>query len=331
MNSVVDNIAIGAQCLFGLGVMISVFYIFRAYIRAVFNPAHPLVKRLLHFEPRKPVPWGGLDLILLVVLQLLCMVLAGIIVYILSVCSVFDFLLKINPLTLPPEFENEHMVAQMLALGRESPFVLWLLFLAAAVLIPAAEEFYFRLLFQGYAEKREKWLARKLNIPCSRGVLAILVPAVLFASLHIRSGGGTGELPPHALQTLVITVLVMSIGYLLAVSLSVVYLVVVRKAGWADFGISPAAIPKDLLIGTAAAVVLIPPILLLQIGLKNVLKPFAPDFVYDPITLVFFAIGLGILYFRTHRLLPCIIVHGIMNGTSFLLLYILLQLGGFDP
>ncbi len=326
MNSVVDNIAMGAQCLFGLGVLIGAFYIFRAYIRAVFNPAHPLVKHLLPFEPRKPVPWGGLDLVLLVILQLLCMVLAGIIVYILSVCSVFDFLLNINTLPLPAEFKNEHMVAQMLALGRESPFVLWLLFLAAVVLIPAAEEFYFRLLFQGYGEKREKWLARKLNIPCSRGVLAILVPAVIFASLHIRSGGGEGASPPRDLQMLVIPVLIMSIGYLLSVSLSVLYLAVFRKAGWADFGIRPAAIPKDMLVGTAAAVFLIPPIYLLQIGLKNVLKPFAPDFVYDPITLVFFAIGLGILYFRTHRILPCIIVHGIMNGTSFLLLYLFLLL-----
>ncbi|MFT7642674.1 MAG: membrane protease YdiL (CAAX protease family), partial [Pirellulaceae bacterium] len=46
----------------------------------------------------------------------------------------------------------------------------------------------------------------------------------------------------------------------------------------------------------------------------------------DPIPLFFLSIGIGYVYQRTHRILPCILIHMLLNGFSILLLW--LQLFG---
>jgi membrane protease YdiL (CAAX protease family) len=43
---------------------------------------------------------------------------------------------------------------------------------------------------------------------------------------------------------------------------------------------------------------------------------------YDPIPLFFLAVGLGYLYQQTHRVLPCIVVHLLLNATSLVLLWV---------
>ena len=45
----------------------------------------------------------------------------------------------------------------------------------------------------------------------------------------------------------------------------------------------------------------------------------------DPIPLFVFAMGLGYLYQRTHRILPCIVVHMLLNAFSLLKLWFVLQ------
>ena len=45
----------------------------------------------------------------------------------------------------------------------------------------------------------------------------------------------------------------------------------------------------------------------------------------DPIPLFVFAVGLGYLYQRTHRILPCILVHVLLNSVSLLKLWIVLK------
>ncbi len=42
----------------------------------------------------------------------------------------------------------------------------------------------------------------------------------------------------------------------------------------------------------------------------------------DPIPLFFFAVGLGFLYRQTHRLMPCIVVHLLLNGLTLLSMYV---------
>jgi hypothetical protein len=41
----------------------------------------------------------------------------------------------------------------------------------------------------------------------------------------------------------------------------------------------------------------------------------------DPIPLFFLAVGLGYLYQRTHRVLPCIVVHFLVNATTMMRLW----------
>lgn len=48
----------------------------------------------------------------------------------------------------------------------------------------------------------------------------------------------------------------------------------------------------------------------------------------DPIALTFFALGLGFLYQRTHRLLPCIVMHMLLNTSSMIILAFSVQNGG---
>ena len=50
----------------------------------------------------------------------------------------------------------------------------------------------------------------------------------------------------------------------------------------------------------------------------------------DPIPLFFLALGLGYLYHRTHRIIPCIVVHFLVNGLSMLALLLFL-LSGQEP
>lgn len=47
----------------------------------------------------------------------------------------------------------------------------------------------------------------------------------------------------------------------------------------------------------------------------------------DPIPLFFLALGLGYLYQRTHRALPCIMLHMMVNGTSMFMLWLLIRSG----
>lgn len=47
----------------------------------------------------------------------------------------------------------------------------------------------------------------------------------------------------------------------------------------------------------------------------------------DPIPLFFLAVGMGYVYYRTHRLLPCIVLHFLVNSTSMAALWIYLLQG----
>ena len=50
----------------------------------------------------------------------------------------------------------------------------------------------------------------------------------------------------------------------------------------------------------------------------------------DPIPLFVLAVGLGYLYRQTHRVLPCIVVHMLLNGVSMVVL-LLSVYGGLGP
>jgi predicted transporter len=80
-----------------------------------------------------------------------------------------------------------------------------------------------------------------------------------------------------------------------------------------DLGWDARKWKEDLGIGLTAFFASVLPIYILQIVLNRLLpKEIAPD----PITLYFFAVLLGTVYFRTGRLLPSIVMHMLLNAAS---------------
>ena len=87
----------------------------------------------------------------------------------------------------------------------------------------------------------------------------------------------------------------------------------------ADLGWTPRKTVADIELGITAFVAIAVPIYATQFGLRFLLpEHIAPD----PIPLFFFAVVLGIIYHRTHRLTPLVVLHAVFNGTSLLLAWL---------
>ena len=66
-------------------------------------------------------------------------------------------------------------------------------------------------------------------------------------------------------------------------------------------------------MGLAAVVFCIPLLYSVQLAAPSILpKTVAPD----PVTLFFFAAVMGIIYFRTHRVVPSIVMHVAFNALN---------------
>jgi hypothetical protein len=87
----------------------------------------------------------------------------------------------------------------------------------------------------------------------------------------------------------------------------------------ADLGWTPKTASGDVKLGLATFAAIAAPIYAVQITFQYLLPAnLAPD----PAPLFFFALVLGALYYRTHRLLPLIVLHAALNGTSLLLAWL---------
>ena len=268
----------------------------------------------LPYSPRKSVPWRGIDLLLILFIYVFLQILVG-----LAVLPHFDA----NTLTAVPETsiaENEeiaqaHQIARMIILGQNYPFVFWLAFFAGVIVIPISEEFLFRLIFQGFLEKTEKHLHKNLFLALPRGAIAIISLSAFFALLHVRSTENdvTNLDKVGDLNMLVSQMFVYLVFHMIFVASVSLYLIFARNATLDDLGIRMSKITDDITIGFAAAVLIIPPI----IAFISVLNTIDPKIVWDPIPIFFLSLGLGFLYFRTHRIIPGIIVHCLLNGISF--------------
>ncbi len=84
----------------------------------------------------------------------------------------------------------------------------------------------------------------------------------------------------------------------------------------ADLGWSPRKLLADVGLGLATFVAISVPIFVAQFVLKRSLPE---DIAPDPLTLFFLALVLGMLYYRTHRITPSLVVHAALNATSVIL------------
>ena len=267
-------------------------------------------KSPLPCEPRRPVPWKAVHVLLILV------------IYFLSIIAVPGVFLQF----VPPEVreaaasaagvENSHPVEQLLKNG--PPAVLAVCFLVAVVVAPVTEEFLFRLVLQGWLEGLDgRWRRRlpALRQWLPRGLLAIVPVAIFFALLHFRTGG---KAPPWQYSLAVIA------GNGLAQILTVTFAASILRyrtgATAYDLGFVPSKLAADVKTGAVAYFALIIPIYAVQVLVMTLLpKNIAPD----PVALFLLAMVLGWLYFRTHRLVPAMVVHAMLNATSLALAYAL--------
>jgi membrane protease YdiL (CAAX protease family) len=275
----------------------------RAYRRA------PILPR----EPRRPVPWGLPDLLMVLVVFLGLQV---------AVLFAAEHLLGPEATRGPAMYdvdkaETEHPIGRLIDYGRSNPVVLIVCALAAVVVAPIAEEFLYRLLLQGWLER--VWEQHRGQMPLLRrllpgGVGPILLVAIVFARGHFRV--------PGAPQDPGFTVFVL-IGGGAAALTTVVFAVVLLRvhvgATAADLGRNLQKLPGDVARGVLAFLLIAAPLYAAQMGLRSLLPKYIPP---DPFTLFPFAVLLGFLYYRTHRLAPSIVLHMSLNGTTLLLVWL---------
>jgi membrane protease YdiL (CAAX protease family) len=208
-----------------------------------------------------------------------------------------------------PGTETEHPVLQLL---RERPGLATLAVCAVAVFLvaPIVEEFVYRVIFQGWLESEEARRTHHASPERRRtlGVVPIGLVSLVFASLHYRTAGPT-------LQS---DFLLAVIGWGVLANLAVLVIAawVLRRgcgATWNDFGIVPGTFWRDFAVGLIAFVAAAPLVYIAQLAAMLLLPHWlAPD----PVGLFVFAVALGYIYFRTHRLGSSLAMHMALNGTS---------------
>ncbi len=265
---------------------------------------------VVRYQPRRPVPWRGRHILLMILFYL---ALAGAAHMVVS---------HIWPTEVATQGKvdspgTEHPIVKMVQAAHGNPWVLLAAVLAAVVVAPVAEEFFFRVLLQGWLEaaerrhrRRLRWLSRFLP-----GAAPIALSSLLFAALHIR----IGEAPPPPAML----VIAGAIAELLAMAGIILLLRARCGATAVDFGWVSEKLAADASIGTLAVVAVAPLLYLLQFLAQKTLEHFYPlaKVAAAPLPLFFIALVLGTFFYRTHRLAPSITTHAALNATTLAISY----------
>ena len=269
-------------------------------------------KPVLPRQPRRPVPWKGVDLLAVLVVNL---VIVSVISGLLYAC--LDSRITQSPTIWDVEKSTgAHQVAQLMTEG--NAWILLLCGISAVVVAPIVEEFYFRVLLQGWLEAGERRLRPFMPLLGRLGAFGpIFLSSLLFARMHFRVAG-----PPQNMWMMAYGLLALSIGSVISMVLAILFLRVARGATAADFGWSLRHFPRDVKLGVLAFAALALPIYGTQIVLASLLpKSVSPD----PFSLFLLAVALGIIYYRTHRIVPAIALHMSLNFTSLTVAWLSLQ------
>jgi membrane protease YdiL (CAAX protease family) len=260
---------------------------------------------MLPWTPRRPVPWGGVHLAMIV---LVYFGLGNIVPWLFV--ALFGSSDKQGMLGVP---EREAAETPLLILLKHSPALgtLVLCLVVAVIAAPVVEEFVFRLVLQGWLEARESRLRGSLPPRCwfPAGICSLLLAAVPFAALHYRSpvtDAGPTWIALAMTGKAVADLLTLGFGWWL--------LRADAGATAEDFGLSRAKFFADLRLGFLAFLACA----FLVYGLKFALSHVCPENVADPLAVFVFALFLGALYWRTHRIVPSIALHMSLNFTSLM-------------
>ena len=257
------------------------------------------------------MPWGALDLsfVMLIFLAAQACVLFLAAKY-LGADAVY------TPAVYDPDKESTlHAALQLMA--EADAWVLLLCGFSVIVAAPVAEEFLFRVVLQGWLESLEqrhrRWMPTLRRL-LPRAFMPIALASFLFAMMHFRVDG-----PPIDKRFLVFMMAGNSAAGLLTMVLAVLVLRWRVGATAADFGWSPSTIRGDVWLGLTAFAAVAVPIYAVQFALILLLPKYVAA---DPIALFLLALVLGTLFYRTHRIVPAIVLHASLNATSFLLAWL---------
>ncbi len=234
------------------------------------------------------------------------------------------------------EEDMGHQIEQLLR--QKQDVWIWVLVVVMAVgVAPVIEEWMFRAILQGWLEKLERnilrWLRGIYRVRAIRaeganslsprvfisgrfgkflGMGPVVISSLLFAGLHYRVAGPTP--PAHELLMLLIC---QGLGNLLSFLVGIGFLRISCGARAADFGWSCQNLSTDIFRGLVAYLLVLGPVYALMILTKIVWMLFDWEQIApDPIPLFFLSLVLGLLYFRTHRFVPCLVLHTTFNATG---------------
>ena len=275
------------------------------WIRTRWQRREPLIP----LARRRPVPWQAQDVLFIFLVGLL-----------LSVTAAKSVQAWMGPDAAQQAAEQKpelaHPAEQLLRSG--NPGQIAVAVAMAVVVAPLVEEFFFRVLLQGWMEavwSRQRRKHRELRA-APAAWLPIALPAALFALMHLRSS--KVPLAPQYQAGLYLGQ-VAAVGLMLG--LAIVLLRFAAGATAADLGWKPAKLRSDAKLGLLALLAVIGPVLALQIALVMLVKSTGINCALDPIPLFPLALVFGMLYHRTHRIAPSLVLHMAFNATSILLLF----------
>ncbi len=200
--------------------------------------------------------------------------------------------------------------------AEKNPWTFLVCFVSVVVVAPLFEELAFRVLLQGWfeaVERRWRRRMRRLRQLAPRGLGPIVLASLLFAAMHFRTAG-----PPLDPQLAAVLFAGDSVAKVLTALLALCLLRWGAGATAADLGWAPRKMLADAGLGLLAFAAVVVPVYAMQTLLTSLLpKTIAPD----PIPLFFFALALGTLYFRTHRMMPSVALHAALNGATLALVW----------
>lgn len=257
----------------------------------------------IHRIPR-PVPWGGFDVFAVIFLSVFAASLAA-------------FCVPVSEEPNQTEITSQEHPLIPLICNAENGLRLQILFasfLLAVVVAPLSEELLFRVVIQGYFEKKE--LLSRYNFGKRLkwqpfGFMPVVFSSLLFALLHIR------EENPDTIRT--IENLFRLIQTQLIAGTITFFLVIVflkmRGAKHFDLGIRFRSIPRDIAVGIGCFIICLPVLAATHWTAKMWLSSrFA-----DPVVIFVLALGLGCLYMRNHRFAQIFAMHAALNAYSFVM------------
>jgi len=263
---------------------------------------------VLPYQPRRSVPWRApavLGVLVIFYLPVLIGLLLGLWPHRRTAGSTATDSL--------PKPDTQHAIEELL---RADPSAsTWVLCGAVAVVVaPIVEECLYRLLLLGWLEAEERQARRRIaklrSLPPGAGPVVLV--SLLFALSHFRRAAPPVE-PDVLKQLLVFQAVwgVLTLAFMLWATRTV------SGATPADLGFVRERFFADVRFGLLACAAVFAPIMLLQYVTTLFVVP--KDVAADPIPLFFLALLLGTVYYRTHRIVPTIVIHMAFNATSLAL------------